>query len=62
MTLNTKWESEMSISRIGKLAVLVLLAPVLFVWEVVVWIAQQLVKADRALNRPLESLTEWSER
>lgn len=52
----------MTIKRLGKIGAVVLLAPVLFVWEIIVWCCQQIVAADKALDQPLEMFTDWSER
>lgn len=47
--------------KLIKYATVVALAPLLLVWEVLVWLCKQVVKLDGKLDQPLERLKDWVE-
>ena len=49
-------------NKYGKMLLLMALGAVLFVWEVFVWLCQQIVNLDKMLDKPLERFTDWADR
>lgn len=60
MREKTDTTEEMTMSKYSKMLLLIATAPFLFVWEVFVWLCQQVVKLDKMLDEPLERFTEWA--
>lgn len=51
---------KLNLNKIGKYAAIIALAPLLLVWEVLVWLCKQVVKLDGKLDQPLEQLKDWA--